>query len=67
MRTLNGLIYSRKFWLAVGGAIQSISLHLAGVDPVVWVAIDSLLGVVIVAISIEDAGEKIGGSGKPEE
>ena len=61
MRTLNGLIYSRKFWLAVAGSVQTILGTIAGLDPAIMISIDALFAVVIVAIAVEDAGEKIGG------
>ena len=61
-RTLNGLLQSRKFYLACFGAIQSLVFHYIEVDPVVWQSIDALVIVLIAAIAHEDAAEKKGGA-----
>jgi hypothetical protein len=57
------LLKSRKFWLAVFGAVQTILFQFVPDFPKdVWVAIDAIVGVLIAAIAIEDAGAKIAGS-----
>ncbi len=58
-----GLLRSRKFWLAVFGAVQAVVLHYLAVPDEIWQAIAALIGVVIAGIAIEDAGEKAGGGG----
>lgn len=63
-RTLNGLLKSRKFWLAVFGVFQSIFFEYVPDFPAdVWQAIDALVVVVILSIAIEDAAKKIGNRG----
>jgi hypothetical protein len=54
------LLKSRKFWLAVFGVVQALVLHFLNVPEEIWQAIASLVMVLIAAIAIEDAGEKIG-------
>ena len=58
---MKALLHSRKFWLAVFGLVQTIVLHYVAVPQDIWLAIDALVGVLIVSIAVEDAGEKIAG------
>lgn len=59
MNGLNGLIYSRKFWLAVFGLVQTIVFNLIpDFPPEVWQSINVLVVVLIAAIAHEDASEK---------
>lgn len=60
-KTLNGLLHSRKFWLAVFGVAQSLFFECIPDFPSdVWQSIDALIIVVIMSIAIEDAAKKIG-------
>jgi len=61
MDGLKSLLKSRKFWLAVVGVVQTVILHYFQVPQDIWAAIDTLILVLIAAIAIEDAGEKIAG------
>ena len=58
---MNGLLRSRKFWLAVFGIVQAVVLHFLDVPEEVWQAVATLVMVLIGAIAVEDAGAKIGG------
>ena len=58
---MKGLLYSRKFWLAVFGVIQAIVLHYLNVPDDIWQAIAGLVMVLIASIALEDAGAKAGG------
>ena len=58
---MNGLLYSRKFWLAVFAVIQSVVLHYLDVPREIWETIALLVGVLISGIAIEDAAEKRAG------
>ena len=58
---MNGLIRSRKFWLAVFGVVQVIVLQFFEVPDEVWQSIAGLVAVLIGAIAVEDAGGFIGG------
>ena len=58
---MNGLLKSRKFWLAVVGVVQIVVLNYFGVPEDIWQAIAALIGVVIAGIAIEDAGTKSAG------
>jgi hypothetical protein len=58
---LRSLVRSRKFWLAVFGVGQTVTLHLVNVDPAVWQAIDGLVLALIAAIAGEDMAEKRAG------
>lgn len=63
--TLNGLLYSRKFWLAIFAVIQTVLFHFVpNFPPEIWQAIDGLVVVLIAAIAIEDAGANIGNRAK---
>jgi hypothetical protein len=55
---MNGLLKSRKFWLAVFAVIQTVVLHYLSIPQDIWAAIDGLIVTVILSIAIEDAGEK---------
>ncbi len=58
-RTLNGLLKSRKFWLAVFGVVTAFIFHLFTDIPMdIWRAIEVLVAVLIMSIAIEDSGEK---------
>ena len=55
-RTLNGLLHSRKFLLAVFGVGQTLIFYYTNVDPEVWASIDALIVAVILGIAHEDNG-----------
>lgn len=57
----NGLLHSRKFWLAVFGVVQALVLHYLAVPEEIWQSIVALVGVLIAAIAVEDAAEKRAG------
>lgn len=57
----NGLLHSRKFWLAVFGVVQALVLHYLDVPDDIWQSIVVLVGVLIAAIAVEDAAEKRAG------
>ena len=60
-KSLNGLLYSRKFWLAMFALVQTILFYFLPDFPnEVWLAIDGVIVVLIAAIAVEDAGAKIG-------
>ena len=60
-RSLNGLLYTRKFWLAVFGLVASILFYFLPDFPLeIWLAVEVLVAVLIASIAIEDAGAKIG-------
>ena len=61
---MNGLLHSRKFWLAVFAVIQTVVLHYVDVPKGIWVSIDALVVVLISGIAIEDAAEKRAGISK---
>ena len=61
---MNGLIHSRKFWLAVFAVIQTVVLHYVEVPQDIWVSINALIIVLISGIAIEDAAEKRSGISK---
>ena len=62
-RSLNGLLYSRKFWLAVFGLVAAILFYLLPDFPrEIWIAVELLVAVLIASIALEDAGAKIGNS-----
>ena len=62
--TMNGLLQSRKFWLAVFAVIQTVVLHYVDVPQDIWVSINALIIVLISGIAIEDAAEKRSGISK---
>ena len=56
----NALLRSRKFWLAVFGVVQAIVFQFfPDVPDEVWQSIASLVMVLIGAIALEDAAEKL--------
>ncbi len=55
---MNGLLRSRKFWLAVAGVVQTIVSHYFDVPPEIWGSVDALIAVLIGAIAHEDAAQK---------
>jgi type III secretory pathway component EscV len=56
---MKSLLYSRKFWLAVVAAAQTILFQFVPDFPKdVWISIDAILGILIAAIAAEDAAEK---------
>jgi hypothetical protein len=58
---MNGLIHSRKFWLACFAVVQTVVLHYVDVPRDIWVSIDALVVVLISGIAIEDAAENRAG------
>lgn len=54
MDVLASLLRSRKFWIAVVGALGTITMDGAGVSPEVWAAVDTLLMTLIASIAWED-------------
>lgn len=58
---MNGLLLSRKFWLAVFGVVQALLFHFLEVPDDIWQAIAALVGVLIASIALEDAAEKRSG------
>lgn len=58
MTTVRALFRSRKFLVALFGALQAIVLHYFAVDPEVWGAIAALAAVLIASIAYEDGAEK---------
>jgi hypothetical protein len=68
MKTLNGLLYSRKFWLAVVGVVATVVLELWPDFPrEIWLAIDTLIIAVIAGITIEDSAEKLSYRNQPKD
>ena len=61
---MNGLLHSRKFWLAVFAVVQTVVLHYVDVPQDIWVSINALVIVLIGGIAIEDAAEKRAGISK---
>ena len=55
---MSGLLYSRKFWIAVFGVVQALVLHYLSIPDEVWQSIAALAMALIASIAIEDAGEK---------
>ena len=59
---IQSLLHSRKFWIAVFGLVQTILFHLLPTfPPMIWQAIDTLAGVLIIAIAAEDVALKLSG------
>lgn len=60
-KSLNGLLYSRKFWLAVFGLAAAVLFYFLPDFPRdIWIAVELLVAVLIASIAVEDAGAKIG-------
>jgi len=51
---MNGLLVSRKFWLAVFGIVQALVLQYLNVPDSVWQSISALVAVLIASIAVED-------------
>ena len=60
---MQSLLYSRKFWLAVYGLIQTIALYYLSVPSDILIAADVLVMVLIGSIAAEDAAMKRAGGG----
>ena len=61
------LLRMSKFWIAVLAAIQTVIFYLVPDFPKdVWQAINQLAMVVIGAIAVEDAAQKIAGNWRRE-
>lgn len=59
---MQSLLHSRKFWIAIFGVVQTILFHLVPTfPPEIWQAIDTLAGVLIIAIAAEDVALKLAG------
>ncbi len=56
---MNGLLKSRKFWLAVFGVVQALVLHYLSVPEEIWQSITALVMALIAAIAAEDVAYKI--------
>ena len=59
---MNGLLRSRKFWLAVFGVVQALVPHYLNVPGDVWESIVALVMVLIAAIAVEDGAAKYAGN-----
>jgi hypothetical protein len=55
---IKGLLYSRKFLLAVLGFVQTVAAHYLEIPTEIWAAVDLLLVTVIVGIAYEDGAVK---------
>ena len=55
---MNGLLKSRKFWIAVFGIAQVLVFEYLDVPSEVWQSIAALAMVLIGAIAAEDSAEK---------
>lgn len=55
------LLRSRKFWIAVFGVVQAVTLHYFAVPDEIWQAIAGLAAALIAGIAIEDAGRNVRG------
>ena len=53
------LLRSRKFLLAMFALIQAVVFHFLEVPDELWQAIAALVAVLIAAIAVEDAAEKL--------
>lgn len=56
--TIQSLLHSRKFLIALLGVITTLVSHYLHIDPEVWASIDALLLTVIAGIAYEDGKEK---------
>ena len=64
-KTLNGLLTSRKFWLAAFAVVQTIVFQYVPDFPrEIWQTIDALVVVLIFTYAMEDTGKKIGNGRK---
>lgn len=55
---MNGLLRSRKFYIACFGVLQAVILHYFQVPDDIWQAIAALAATLILGIAVEDAGAK---------
>ena len=63
---MSSLLDSRKFWLAVFAVIQAVVFQFfPDIPEALWQAIVAIVGILIAAIAIEDAGAKIGKGNAP--
>ena len=58
---MNGLMKSRKFWLAVFGIVQAVVAHYLNIPDDIWQSIVALVIVLIGSIAVEDAALKVSG------
>ncbi|MHB0966027.1 MAG: hypothetical protein ACYC36_06175 [Bellilinea sp.] len=58
---MNGLLHSRKFWLAVFGVVQAVVAHYLNIPDDIWQSIVALVIVLIGSIAVEDAALKVSG------
>lgn len=59
-RTLNGLLVSRKVWIAGVGVLTAVVSHYLSVPQEVWLPIEVFLLAVIAGITVEDSAYKLG-------
>ena len=57
----HSLMTSRRFWLAVAGVGQALTLHYLHVPDDVWVAITALIMAMIGALTVDDAAATAAG------
>jgi hypothetical protein len=55
---MNGLLQSRKFYVALFGVVQALVLQYLDVPDAVWQSITALVAVLIASIAAEDYAEK---------
>ena len=53
------LLKSRSFWLAVVAVVQTVVLYYLQVPEAIWLSINGLIGVVIVALTVDDTAKAI--------
>jgi predicted histidine transporter YuiF (NhaC family) len=53
------LFKSRSFWLAVVAVVQTVVLYYFQVPQAIWLSINALIGVVIAALTVDDAAKAI--------
>jgi hypothetical protein len=54
---IKALLMSRKFLLGVVAVIQTIAAHYLDIPRDIWLAVDALIGIVIVSIAYEDGNK----------
>ena len=54
---MNGLLHSRKFWLAVWALVQTIGGHYLTIPTDIITAMDAVVIVLIASIAAEDIGK----------